>query len=136
MKLTPQYTKALADSLVVSTLAAVKDCGPEIAAQMLVNALESYACHAAGIIHYGDASYHIEEMVWYKSDGWDHGGSAISWQEEAEERQGDVKDMASLLEAVQVEATGPLCAAHEYDPTPTAEERLGRIAEITKDYAP
>ena len=136
MKLTPQYTQALADSLVVSALAAVKDCGPEIAAQMLVNALESYACHAAGIVHHGDSTYHIEGMVWYKPDGWDHGGSAISWQDEAEERQNEVKEMAALLEAVQAEATGPLCAAHEYDPTPTAEERLKRIAEMTKDYTP
>lgn len=37
-----------------------------------------------------------------------------------------------LLAAIEHEATSPVCSSYEYDPTPTAGERLTTIADLAK----
>ena len=45
--------------------------------------LNRYACRMAGIM--GDDPSGIADLVWYKHDGWNHGGHAITWRDRAEE---------------------------------------------------
>lgn len=38
-----------------------------------------------------------ESMYWYRQDGWNHGGHAISWRERAEEMEAKLKKVESLV---------------------------------------
>lgn len=57
-----------------------------------------YACRAAGIMS-GDADK-IERLVWYRDDGWQHGGSAISWQDRCEELQVRAEAAEACIEEI------------------------------------
>lgn len=95
--------------------------------------ITEYACRATEVAGLEDPTK-IAAMIWYRKDGWQHGGCAISWEERAEELEKDLKEARGLLEDVRKESVSPLCASYEYDPVPTAEERLRRVAQMTKDY--
>jgi hypothetical protein len=53
--------------------------------------LKAELARLAGICHDPDKPLSVERLVWYKSDGWGHGGLAITWQERAEELEEQVK---------------------------------------------
>lgn len=58
------------------------DQSRELVRTKLEEICKDYACRAAGIA--GNDVEKIDGLVWYKQDGWGHGGSAISWKERAE----------------------------------------------------
>ena len=66
----------------------------------MVNTLESllnrHACSAAGIC--GNDPSSIYRSVWYRSDGWGHGGSAITWRERAEELDAELVVKNALID--------------------------------------
>lgn len=55
-----------------------------------------YACRAAGVA--GNDPSGIDGLIWFKHDGWDHGGSAITWREEAEERGARLRESEALAD--------------------------------------
>lgn len=93
--------------------------------------LNQFACRAADVA--GDDPSGIQRMVWYRGDGWEHGGCAISWQDRAEELANEVKELRDQMAEIHAEASAPLCADYEYDPTPTAEEQLGVIRRLSRE---
>ncbi len=58
-----------------------------------------YACRAAGIM--SEDADKINRLVWYRDDGWQHGGSAISWQDRAEELEARVKAAEGCIEEIK-----------------------------------
>jgi hypothetical protein len=58
--------------------------------------LNAHACRAAGIM--GNDPSSIYRSVWYRSDGWGHGGSAITWQERAEELEAELVTKNALID--------------------------------------
>ena len=69
--------------------------------QTATTALKRYACHAAGIVDFDDSAYRIESMVWRRSDGWEHGGHAQTWEERAEELEPYEKFALDIVEKAQ-----------------------------------
>jgi hypothetical protein len=59
-------------------------------------ALNRHACSAAGIM--GNDPSSIFRSVWYRSDGWGHGGSAITWQDRAEELEAELVTKNALID--------------------------------------
>lgn len=57
---------------------------------------KDYACRAAGIM--GDDVNSIQPAIWYRHDGWEHGGSAISWRERAEGLEKERDELISQRE--------------------------------------
>jgi hypothetical protein len=53
--------------------------------------LKAELARLTGICHDPDKPLSVERLVWYKSDGWGHGGLAITWQERAEELEEQIK---------------------------------------------
>lgn len=43
-------------------------------------------------------------------------------------------ELEQLIQSIYEETKAPICASYEYDPTPTAEERLARIADMISQY--
>lgn len=58
--------------------------------------LNDHACRAAGIS--GNDPSSIYRSIWYRSDGWGHGGSAVTWQERAEELEAELSVKNALLD--------------------------------------
>ena len=63
--------------------------------------LNRFACQAADVA--GNDPSGIQRMVWYRGDGWDHGGCAISWQDRAEELEKDLKEARQVLIKISAE---------------------------------
>ena len=59
--------------------------------KIVSKALTGAICHAASVVDHEDNYSKVQSMVWYRTDGWEHGGSAISWRDRAEELEKDVK---------------------------------------------
>jgi len=59
-------------------------------------ALNIHACRAAGFA--GNDPSHIYRHIWYRSDGWGHGGSAITWKERAEELEAELAVKNALVD--------------------------------------
>ena len=69
--------------------------------------IEKYACAAAGIIHADSKSpLDIERLVWYKSDGWEHGGSAMTWKDQVEEKQAEIEELEKDFEKLRQDYQG------------------------------
>ena len=66
------------------------------AASIAELSLNRHACSAAGIM--GNDPSSIYQSVWYRSDGWGHGGSAITWQERAEELEAELVTKNALID--------------------------------------
>lgn len=156
MSIYPHTARTLAEEIAISTLPLLdralyedfpnerdllrsieirRDARREALAIRIENSLKEYACRATEVAGLEDPT-RIAGMIWYRKDGWQHGGCAISWEERAEELEHELKIARKLLEDIRRESVSPLCASYEYDPVPTAEERLQRIAQMTKDYEP
>lgn len=43
-------------------------------------------------------------------------------------------ELEELIQSIYEETKAPTCVSYEYDPTPTAEERLARIASMISLY--
>lgn len=68
---------------------------------VIERAMNRHACSAAGIC--GNDPSSIYRSVWYRSDGWGHGGSAITWQERAEELEAELSVKNALLDRAKHE---------------------------------
>ena len=72
---------------------------PEIGEIILKNyetILNSHACQAAGIM--GNDPSSIYRSIWYRSDGWNHGGSAMTWQDRCEELEAELATKNALID--------------------------------------
>lgn len=99
-------TRHMAEKLVTEQLTGNIGCPtgeiPEIKLSNIAaieRALNDHACRAAGIC--GNDPSQIYRMIWYKSDGWEHGGSAMSWRERAEELEAELQMKNALLDRVK-----------------------------------
>lgn len=63
---------------------------------VIERAMNDHACRAAGIA--GNDPSSIYRSIWYRSDGWGHGGSAITWKERAEELEAELATKNTLLD--------------------------------------
>ena len=102
MSVYPHTARALAEEIVQKVFP--KEAGPSATAQSrsaLVADIElnlnQFACHAADIAGLKDPTK-IARHIWYKTDGWEHGGSAISWEEKAEELEEELEEAREALQ--------------------------------------
>ena len=63
--------------------------------------LARHACRAAGLA--GNDPSEIERLVWYRGDGWEHGGSAVTWKERAEELEAELSVKNALIDRAKAE---------------------------------
>lgn len=96
----PSHTDRLASSLMAMLIDLTKTTPPpevyDIILKNYKTLLNTHACQAAGIM--GSDPSRIHSLVWYKTDGWDHGGCAITWQEHAKELAAELATKNALLE--------------------------------------
>lgn len=77
--------------------------------------LNDHACRAAGIS--GNDPSSIYRSIWYRSDGWGHGGSAITWQDRAEELEAELAAKNALLDRAAKELDDVLRDAEALNPS-------------------
>lgn len=65
-------------------------------ASKIEGVLNRHACSAAGIM--GNDPSSIYRSVWYRSDGWGHGGSAITWRDHSEELEAELVAKNALID--------------------------------------
>lgn len=107
--------------------AAIQTTGePVDGVAIIERALNRHACSAAGIA--GNDPSSIYRSVWYKSDGWGHGGSAITWQDHAEELKAELAVKNTLLDRAAKELDDVLRDAEALN-----ESTVRRIAKLLTD---
>lgn len=81
-------------SLALGVGITVDDSAALIAAQLAKWSRQD-AFVAAGIMDplTKTAKEHIEPLVWYRGDGWEHGGSGETWKDRAEELAAEVAQL-------------------------------------------
>ena len=89
-------------------------------------ALNRHACSAAGIC--GNDPSSIYRSIWYRSDGWGHGGSAITWQDRAEELEAELVAKNALLDRAAKELDDVLRDAEALN-----ESTVRRITKLLTD---
>ncbi len=83
-----------------------------------------YACRAAGIM--SEDADKINRLVWYRDDGWNHGGSAISWQDRSEELEARVKAAEQCIETIGLAARDEEGA--------TSQEIVRTVKRLVKEW--
>lgn len=95
-------------------------------ANTLESLLNRHACSAAGIC--GNDPSSIYRSIWYRSDGWGHGGSAITWQDHAEELKAELAVKNTLIDRAAKELDDVLRDAEALN-----ESTVRRIAKLLTD---
>lgn len=115
----PGVTRYVAEQLLEAMVELKGDRPPEDLQEPIIKNFEtilnSHACRAAGIA--GNDPSSIYRSVWYKSDGWGHGGSAITWQERAEELEAELAVKNSLIDRAAKELDDVLRDAEALNPS-------------------
>ena len=95
-------------------------------ANTLESLLNRHACAAAGIC--GNDPSSIYRSVWYRSDGWGHGGSAMTWKDHAEELKADLAVKNALIDRAAKELDDVLRDAEALN-----ESTVRRITKLLTD---
>lgn len=93
MSVYPHTARCLAEELAAKVPLGAEE-RQKLAAEIEKTMVE-YACRASDVAGLKDPT-EIARLIWYRKDGWEHGGSAMTWQDRAEELEKE------LLEARQV----------------------------------
>jgi hypothetical protein len=119
----PGVTRHMAERAMETALGTIGE--PIDSVSVLERTLNDHACRAAGIA--GNDPSSIYRSIWYRSDGWGHGGSAITWKERAEELEAELSAKNSLIDRAK-----PLLEAYFSELDCSGESNSRAAHEITK----